>query len=106
MAKYLLEASYTAEGTRGVVKKGGSRRRELVEEMVKKVDGRMEAFYYAFGPADVYVIIDVPDAVSAAAISLAINQSGAAQVRTHVLMTPEEIDKAAKRSVSYRAPGE
>ena len=106
MAKYLLEASYTAEGTRGVVKKGGSRRRELVEEMVKKVDGRVEAFYYAFGPADVYVIIDVPDAVSAAAISLAINQSGAAQVRTHVLMTPEEIDKAAKRSVSYRAPGE
>lgn len=106
MAKYLLEASYTAEGTKGVVKKGGSRRRELVEEMVKKLDGRVEAFYYAFGPADVYVIIDVPDAVSAAAISLAINQSGAAQVRTHVLMTPEEIDKAAKRSVSYRAPGE
>jgi uncharacterized protein with GYD domain len=106
MAKYLLEASYTAEGTRGVVKKGGTRRRELVEEMVKKLDGRVEAFYYAFGPADVYVIIDVPDAVSAAAISLAINQSGAAQVRTHVLLTPEEIDKATKRSVGYRAPGE
>ncbi len=106
MAKYLLEASYTAEGAKGLAKSGGSKRRTAVEEMVKRVDGKVEAFYFSFGASDVYVIIDVPDPASAAAISLAVNQSGAAQVKTHVLLTPEEIDKAAKRSVGYRPPGE
>ena len=106
MAKYLLEASYTADGTRGLIKEGGSSRRKLVEEMVKKMDGKLEAFYYAFGTPDVFVIVDVPNAVTAAALSLAVNQSGAVQLRTHVLMTPEDIDEASKRSVSYRAPGQ
>ncbi len=106
MAKYLLEASYTATGAKGLIKEGGSARRKLVEEMVNKVDGKVEAFYYAFGETDVFVIVDVPDRVTAAALSLAVNQTGAVQLRTHVLMTPEEIDQAAKRSVGYRAPGE
>ena len=106
MAKYLLEASYTAAGTKGLVKEGGSNRRKQVEEMIKKVDGTLEAFYYSFGETDVFVIVDLPDQVTAAALSLAVNQSGAVQLRTHVLMTPEEMDQASERTVGYRAPGE
>jgi uncharacterized protein with GYD domain len=105
MPKYLMEASYTAEGAKGLAKEGGSSRRKAVEETVKGLHGTVEAFYYAFGTPDVFVIVDVPDAVTAAAVSLAINQTGAAQLKSHVLMTPEEMDQAAKKSVSYRPPG-
>ena len=105
MPKYLMEASYTAEGAKGLVREGGSSRRKKVEEMVKELHGKLEAFYYAFGTSDVFLIVDVPDAVTAAAISLAVNQSGAVHLRTHVLMTPEEMDQASKKSVNYRVPG-
>jgi uncharacterized protein with GYD domain len=105
MPKYLLEASYTAEGAKGLAEEGGSSRRKRVEKMIKAMDGKLEAFYYAFGPTDAYLIVDVPDSVTAAALSLAVNQSGAVQLRTHVLMTPEEMDQATKKSVKYKAPG-
>ena len=105
MPKYLLEASYTAEGAKGLAKEGGTGRRKVVTEMVKGMGGTVEAFYFAFGTTDVFVIADVPDAVTAAALSLAVNQSGAVHLKTHVLMTPEEMDQAAKKSVSYRSPG-
>jgi uncharacterized protein with GYD domain len=106
MAKYLFEASYTAEGAKGLAKEGGASRRKKVEKMIKAMNGKLEAFYYAFGPTDVYLIVDLPDAATAAALSLAVNQSGAVQLRTHVLMTPEEMDQATKKTVKYKAPGE
>ncbi|MDQ6829683.1 MAG: GYD domain-containing protein [Gemmatimonadota bacterium] len=105
MPKYLMEATYTAEGAKGLAKEGGSARRKTVDEMVKSLGGNVEAFYYAFGTAGVFLIVDVPDAVTAAAVSLAVNQSGAVQLKSHVLMTAEEMDQAAKKTVSYRAPG-
>jgi uncharacterized protein with GYD domain len=105
MPKYLMEASYTAEGARGLAKEGGSSRRKTVEETVKSLKGSVEAFYYAFGSSDVVLIVDLPDAVTAAAVSLAINQTGSVQLKSTVLMSPEEMDQAAKKAVSYRAPG-
>jgi uncharacterized protein with GYD domain len=77
MPKYLMEASYTAEGAKGLAKEGGSSRRKTVEETVKSLRGTVDAFYYAFGTSDVYLIVDLPDAVTAAAVSLAINATGA-----------------------------
>ena len=105
MPKYLCQASYTAEGTKGLLKDGGSKRRAAVEEMTKALGGKIEAFYYGFGEPDVFLIVDAPDNASAAAISLAVNASGAVQLKTTVLLTPEEMDAATKKGVSYRAPG-
>jgi uncharacterized protein with GYD domain len=105
MAKYLIKASYTVEGTKGLLKEGGSGRRAAVAQMVQGMGGKLEAFYFAFGEPDVFAIMDVPDAISAAAISLVINSRGGAQVSTTPLITPEEIDTACKKSVAYRAPG-
>jgi uncharacterized protein with GYD domain len=105
MAKYLIEASYTSEGAKGVIKDGGSKRRAAAEQAVKNAGGKLEAFYFAFGDCDAFVIIDAPDHASAAAVSLAINASGAVQTKTTVLLTPEEIDQAAKKGVHYTAPG-
>ena len=105
MAKYLIKASYTLEGTKGLLKDGGSKRRAAAEQMIQGLGGRLEAFYYAFGDPDAFVIADVPDATTAAAVSLAVNSTGGVQLSTTPLITPEEIDEACKKSVSYRAPG-
>ena len=105
MAKYLFQASYTLDGTRGLIKEGGSSRRAAIEQMVKGLGGELESIYYAFGETDIFLIADLPDAATAAAISLSVSASGGARVRTIPLMTPEDIDAAAKKSVRYRAPG-
>jgi uncharacterized protein with GYD domain len=105
MPKYLIQASYTAEGIRGLMKDGGSKRRAAAESAVKGVGGKLEVFYFAFGETDVYAIADVPDNASAAAISLAVTGSGAVNARTIVLMTPEEMDQATKKTISYGPPG-
>jgi len=104
--KYLIQASYTAEGAKGILKGGGSARRAAAQQAIESVDGKMEAFYFAFGEDDAFVILDAPDNASLAAASLAINASGAVRTKTTVLLTPEEIDKAAKKTVRYRPPGQ
>jgi uncharacterized protein with GYD domain len=103
--KYLIKASYTAEGAKGVLKDGGSKRRDAAAHALKSAGGTLEGFYFAFGDTDAFVIVDAPDHVSVSAASLAINASGAVRTQTVVLLTPEELDQAAKKSVKYRAPG-
>lgn len=105
MPKYLIQASYTAEGVKGLLKDGGSKRRAVAEEAIKSLGGRLEAFYFAFGETDGVLIAELPDNVSAAAVSMVVNASGAIQTKTTVLLTPEEMDKAAKKTVTYRPPG-
>ncbi|OFW16501.1 MAG: GYD domain protein [Acidobacteria bacterium RIFCSPLOWO2_12_FULL_66_10] len=105
MPKYLIKASYTAEGAKGLLKEGGSKRRDVAEQALKSVGGKMEAFYFAFGDTDAFVIVDAPDHATVSAASLAISASGAVRTKTVVLLTPEEIDQAAKKRVTYRAPG-
>jgi uncharacterized protein with GYD domain len=105
MAKYLITASYTADGVKGLMKDGGSKRRQAAEAAVKSVGGRMEAFYFAFGEHDAIVLIDAPDNASVAAASMAINASGVVQTKTVVLLTPEEVDQATKKTATYQPPG-
>jgi uncharacterized protein with GYD domain len=105
MPKYLIEASYTVEGVKGVQSAGGSSRRDAIAALAESVGGQLESFYFAFGEHDVYTVIDLPDNESATAVALTVNASGAVKVRTTVLVTPEEVDAAAKRSVEYRTPG-
>ena len=105
MPKYLIQASYTAEGIRGLLKDGGSKRRAAAEEAIKSLGGRLETFHFALGETDVFAIVEAPDNSSAAAVSLAVGASGAVQVKTTVLLTPEEMDQATKKTVTYRPPG-
>ena len=106
MAKYLVIASYTAEGAKGVLKEGGTKRRQAAEQAIKSAGGTVDAFYFAFGDTDAYVIIDAPDHATVAGASMAINSSGAVHTKTVVLLTPEEIDKAVEKRTTYRAPGQ
>lgn len=105
MPKYLIQASYTREGVEGLRNAGGSSRREAVEAVASSLGGQLESFHFGFGDHDAYVIVDLPDNQAAAAVALTVNAAGGATVHTTVLLTPEEIDEAAQRSVDYRPPG-
>jgi uncharacterized protein with GYD domain len=105
MPKHLVQANSTAEGVKGMLKEGGTARRAAVEKLVKSLGGSLECFYYAFGETDEYVIADLPDDVSMAAVALIVGASGASTLKTSVLVTPEEIDEAIKKAPTYRPPG-
>lgn len=106
MPKYLYQGSYTLDGIRGVVKDGGSKRRAAAQQALGSVGGKVEAFYFSLGKHDVVAIVDVPDNVSVAAVSLAIGAAGGFRGQTTALLTPEEIDQAAKKAITYRPPGQ
>jgi len=105
MAKYLFEAKYTADGAKGLMKEGGSKRREAAEQAIKSAGGKMDSMYFAFGETDVLGIVDFPDHVSAVAMSGAINGSGTTTIKLTPLITVEEVDMAAKKMTQYRPPG-
>jgi uncharacterized protein with GYD domain len=93
------------QGANGLAREGGSGRRDAVSKMLQGVGGELEAFYFSFGDSDAVVLADIPDNTTAAAVGLVINSSGAATTRTVVLLTPEEVDEAKRKTVVYRQPG-
>jgi len=103
--KYLIEVTYMAEGCKGLLKDGGTKRKQVAEQALISAGAKMEQFYFAFGDADAYVMVDAPDHASILAASLTINSSGSVRLKTIALITPEEVDQAVKKSVTYRAPG-
>jgi uncharacterized protein with GYD domain len=109
MAKYLIQASYTEQGLKGLLKEGGTARRKAVEQAAKAMGGTLELFYYAFGEKDAVVIVDYPDNVTATAAALVVGVAGTSKVTTTVLITPEEVDQATelamKKGAEYRPPG-
>ena len=106
MPKFLMQAQYTSEGIKGLVRDSASGRRADVQAAVKAVGGEIEAFYFSFGEDDVIIIADIPDNVKATALNLTSLGSGAVRVRTTPLLTVEEIDQALEIETQYRAPGE
>ena len=105
MPKYLFTADYTASGIAGLQREGGSGRRDMFAALFEGLGGSMEAFYYGFGGDDLYIIVDLPDDASAAAASMEVAKAGAITFRATVLITPETMDEAAKKTVNYRPPG-
>jgi len=103
--KYLLEVSYTLDGVKGVVAKGGSARKAAASAAAKSVGGKVESFYFAFGKTDVYCVCDLPDNEAAAALALTVTAGGGASVRTVALLTTDEIDAATGKDVKYKPPG-
>jgi len=105
MPKFLIDASYTSEGVKGVQSSGGSARVDAVRKAVEGLGGKLECFYFAFGDRDVYTVIDVPDNESAIALAIAVGSTGLVDIRTTPLVTAEQVDTAAEKSVSYTPPG-
>ncbi len=106
MPKYLIQANYTAEGAKGLLKDGGSKRVRAAKAAAKAVGGKIDAMYFAFGDTDVLAIVDMPDHASMTALSLTVAGSGALGIKTTVLLTPQEIDEASTKAVAYKPPGQ
>lgn len=106
MPKYLIQANYVGDGIKGLLRDGGTSRRNAVEALVKSMGGTLESFYYAFGDSDLYIVCDLPDNASVASIILTVTATGLATAKTTVLLTPDEVDQAGKMSPSYRPPGQ
>jgi uncharacterized protein with GYD domain len=106
MPKYLIQATYTAEGRRGLVKDKASGRKAAVAAAVKAIKGKLEAMYFSFGNDDVVMIVDAPDNASVASIALTAGATGLVNLRTTPLLTIEEVDQAIAMPSKYRAPGE
>jgi uncharacterized protein with GYD domain len=106
MAAFLIQFSYTEQGLKGLLKEGGSKRREAVEQLIKSQGGKLVAYYFTFGEYDGFSIVDGVENVDAFAAALIVGASGAVRTKTTVLLTPEEVDKASKKSGPYRAPGQ
>jgi len=104
MPKFLIRGSFTKEGVKGLTKEGGTKRRQAVEKFFGTLGGKLEVLYFAFGDTDVFAVVDFPDNVTAAAISLAGNSTAAINIRLTPLITPEEMDAAAKKSESLHPP--
>lgn len=105
MPKYLIAASYSAEGLRGLQRDKASGRRQALTTAVEGAGGKVECVYFALGADDVYAVIDLPDNASMAALGIAASATGLVHTRTTALMTVEEVDHALAKSVNYRAPG-
>ena len=106
MPKYLVQASYTAEGIQGLIKDTASGRERAVGAALEGIGGRMEAFYYSFGAHDVVLVADAPDNVSVAAMSFAICSTGLVRTQTTPLLTVKETDQALEKTIGYQKPGE
>ena len=105
MARYLWKVSYSVEGAKGLLAEGGTSRKNTIQKLLRSVGGKLVTFDYALGEDDAYLIAEVPDVVDVAAVSLSVAAAGGARVTTVQLLTPADVDKAAKRKISYRAPG-
>ena len=105
MPKYLFQVNYVGDGVKGLLKDGGTKRRAVTDTLFKSLGGSLEAYYYAFGKTDLYIIAELPNHAAVTACSLNVTATGAVTVKTTVLLTPEEIDAAAKLKPTYSAPG-
>ena len=105
MPKYMVQGSYSADGMRGVLAEGGTARVQEVRQLIEASGGKLEAMYFAFGSDDFVILAEGTDNVTAAALTMTVASTGAVTNRTTVLLTPEEIDAAVKKAVSYRPPG-
>ena len=104
MPKYLCQGSYTEQGLKGLLNEGGSKRRAMVEQLVREMGGKLEAFYFAFGGDDFHILMDLPSNMDMAATAIVAQASGMVKSRVTVLMTPEDVDKAVQRKVDFRPP--
>jgi uncharacterized protein with GYD domain len=106
MRKYLFHGKYTPEGFKGLVEEGGSARIDAARKALGSVGGSLEAFYFSCDEEDFYIIVNLPDYVTAMAVTLAGNVTGTFSIHATELLTADEIDVAVKKTVDFRPPGQ
>jgi len=100
MASYLVQASYTSEAMASLIR-NPQNRSEVVGKAVQNLGGKIVGTWLCFGDYDIILVLEMPDAVSAAAIALAAAAGGSLKsIKTTPLLTIEEGLAAAKKAAS------
>ena len=105
MPKFMIKATYTAEGLKGLRKDKASGREKAIAAACEALGGKLDALYYALGDDDVFTVVDLPSHIHVASLSTLVGASGMVEVRTAPLLTVAEMDKALGEDMSYRPPG-
>lgn len=87
------------------MKDGGTKRMEVTRKAIESLGGKMEAYYFALGGNDFFIILEAPDNVKAITGSLIANASGTVKVSITALVSPEEVDRAVKQTMDWHPPG-
>lgn len=106
MPKFLLQSTYTADGLKGLINDGGTKRAEVVRKMIEDAGGRMESMHFAFAENDTYVLCELPDQKTAAGLAVAIGATGGLSVQVTPVLTPAEVDEATRTGATYTPPGQ
>jgi uncharacterized protein with GYD domain len=108
MPTYLFKVSYTKDGTQGLLRDGGTQRRDEISEVMESLGGSLTSLHYAMGDADAYAIADLPRDQAAVAGSMLVRASGMGTIETATLLTPEEVDEAVETAhgIDYQPPGQ
>jgi uncharacterized protein with GYD domain len=102
--RYLVRAALTAEGLKNLQKQPPTALKAGVAKFVESVGGKLEFWYFDYGAATAYSVIDYPDEVAAATAQLSSNAAGYAHVTIRPLLTAEEMDKAVAKWPPVRPP--
>ena len=105
MPKFLIEASYSADGMKGLQRDKAAGRTAAVKKALKAVDGQLECVYWCLGDRDVILIAELPDSVAACALATTVSASGLVRTKTTALLSADEVDKALAKNVGYQPPG-
>jgi len=108
MPTYITFFSYTGAATKAMIDRP-SDRNAAAKALVESLGGKLESFYWMNGKYDGFLVAQLPDATTAAALSAAASGSGAfTDFETHEVFNVEaqaRIMKSAKVATdAYKAP--
>ncbi|SDZ39004.1 Uncharacterized protein, contains GYD domain [Micromonospora pattaloongensis] len=101
MAKFLIRASYTQDGAKGLIKVGGTARRDTAAKAIGSLGGTLEAFYFSPGEEHVYIFCDLPDTKAVMALVTTVEAAGGSTASAVELLTAEDVDAAVKQKVDF-----
>jgi uncharacterized protein with GYD domain len=105
MPLFMARGSYTSEGAAGLTRSGATHRQAQLAAMAKGLGGRLEAMYFGLAENDTFIILELPDTVTAAALAKAVNAAGTGHCNIEPILTPQEMNEALKIDTRFAAPG-
>ncbi|MEV1287788.1 GYD domain-containing protein [Micromonospora sp. NPDC049679] len=105
MARFLIKASYTQDGLKGLLKEGGTARRDAAAKVVGSLGGKLESFYFSLGEEDLYLVCELPDVKAVMALTIHVNADGGSIANSVELLSCEEIDAVVKQKIDFAGPG-
>src|ERR1017187_2749227 len=106
MPQFLTQVTYTDQTWQSLVS-NPQNRFDALRPVFEKLGGRIVNAWFAFGDYDFVLISELPDNVSAAALSIAASAGGACKsIKTTPLMDATEGVEAMRRAAAsgYQAP--